>query len=201
MSEEGSADLTTLTVQLLSAYLANNPVLTADLPGLIASTRKALADTGTAAEAPAPIEYVPAVSVRKSLASKDHILSLIDGKPYKMLKRHLATNGLTPAEYKARYNLPSDYPLVAPTYADMRRAVATKLGLGRKPKVEAPAAEPVPAPAPAKAPAKARRKAAEAESAPAKPRRAAKADVVTAAPEAKPAKRPRKAKAAATAEA
>jgi len=184
MSEDVTADLTTLTVQLLSSYLANNPVLTADLPGLIASTRKALAETAAPAPEPAPAEYVPAVSVRKSLASKDHILSLIDGKPYKMLKRHLATNGLTPAEYRARYNLPSDYPMVAPTYADMRREVATKLGLGRKPKVEAPVAAPAPVKAaPAKAAAKPRRKAAEATSAPA-------------APEAKPAKRPRKAKAA-----
>lgn len=192
MIEDGTADLTTLTVQLLSAYLANNPVLTADLPGLIASTRKALAETAAPAPEPAPAEYVPAVSIRKSTASKDHILSLIDGKPYKMLKRHLATNGLTPAEYRARYNLPSDYPMVAPTYADMRREVATKLGLGRK-KVEAPAE-----PAPAKP-----RRAAKTEAAPAaaKPRRAAKAETATAAPEAKPAKRPRKAKAEAPAEA
>lgn len=84
-------------------------------------------------EAEAPVEYTPAVSVRKSLASKDHIISMIDGKPYKTLRRHLATNGLTPEEYRARYNLKSDYPLVSESYSESRRAMAKKIGLGRKP--------------------------------------------------------------------
>jgi predicted transcriptional regulator len=72
------------------------------------------------------------VSARKSLASKDHIISLIDGKAYKTLKRHLSGHGLTPAQYRERYGLKSDYPMVAENYAEMRRSLAKKIGLGRK---------------------------------------------------------------------
>lgn len=74
----------------------------------------------------------PAVSVRKSLASKDHIISMIDGKPYRTLRRHLSTHGLTPEEYRERYNLRADYPMVAPSYSEARRAMAHKIGLGAK---------------------------------------------------------------------
>ena len=81
---------------------------------------------------PAP-EYTPAVTVRKSLSSPDNLISLIDGKPYKTLKRHLSGHGLTPAEYRERYGLKSDYPMVAPAYAAKRRELAKKIGLGRKP--------------------------------------------------------------------
>jgi predicted transcriptional regulator len=70
--------------------------------------------------------------VRKSLASPDHIISLIDGKPYRTLRRHLSTNGLTPEEYRSRYKLKSDYPMVAPSYSEQRRAMAMKIGLGAK---------------------------------------------------------------------
>lgn len=79
------------------------------------------------------IEFLPAVSVRRSLASKDHIISLIDGKPYKTLKRHLSGHGLTPAEYRGRYGLKADYPMVAENYAEVRRTLAKSIGLGRKP--------------------------------------------------------------------
>lgn len=85
-------------------------------------------------EADAPQNFEPATTVRKSLASKDHIISLIDGKPYKTLRRHLATHGLTPAEYRARYGLKADYPMVAPNYSEARRSMAQKIGLGRKPR-------------------------------------------------------------------
>ena len=81
-------------------------------------------------------EHAPAVSVRKSLASKDHIISLIDGKPYKTLRRHLSRHGLTPDDYRTRYGLKPDYPMVAPAYAQTRRELATKIGLGRKRKPE-----------------------------------------------------------------
>jgi predicted transcriptional regulator len=84
------------------------------------------------AHAPAQPEHVPAVTARRSLASKDHIISLIDGKPYKTLRRHLSTHGLTPAEYRQRYNLKADYPRVAPNYSEARRAMAHKIGLGQK---------------------------------------------------------------------
>jgi predicted transcriptional regulator len=135
MSEaESINDVAALTVQLLSAYLANNAVASEDLAGLIRSTRDAL--TAEQAEVPQaePETATPAVSVRKSLASPEHIISLIDGKPYKTLKRHLKARGLTPSEYRSRYNLPAGYPMVAPAYAEQRRAVAQRTGLGgRKP--------------------------------------------------------------------
>jgi predicted transcriptional regulator len=91
---------------------------------------------GSSAEAPAEeavAQYTPAVTARKSLASRDHIISMIDGKPYKTLRRHLTTNGLTPEEYRARYNLKADYPMVAEAYSEARRTMAKSIGLGRKP--------------------------------------------------------------------
>jgi len=133
MADNPMQNLTTLTVELLGAYLSNNMIASEDLAGLIQTTHKALAKLDAPAEevAPAP-EYTPAVSIRKSLASRDHIISLIDGKPYKTLKRHLASHGLTIAEYRARYNLPASYPTVAAAYSEHRRDVAKKLGLGRR---------------------------------------------------------------------
>lgn len=170
MAESEDAGVMSLTVTLLSAYFANNTVPSSELPALVEGTRRALlGDTPTAAvgaaaaepssttptsevesvapEAPAAApEYKPAVSIEESLASPDQILSLIDGKPYKALKRHLSTHGLTPADYRARYGLPADYPLVAPSYSAARRAVAQKFGLGGKRKsAPAPAAEEAPA--------------------------------------------------------
>lgn len=88
---------------------------------------------GAAPEAEPAEEFTPAVTARKSLASRDHIISMIDGKPYKTLRRHLSTNGLTPEQYRERYNLKADYPMVAPAYSESRRAMAKKIGLGRKP--------------------------------------------------------------------
>jgi predicted transcriptional regulator len=162
MSENTQPDITTLTVQLLSAFVSNNSLPSESLADLIRSTRAALTGdpAADAAEAQAAT-YTPAVSVRKSLSSPEHILSMIDGKPYKTLKRHLATHGLSPDEYRERYNLPKSYPLVAPSYSEARRAVATRLGLGRKP---APApAEKAAAPKPADAEVKAAPKAAAAQ--------------------------------------
>jgi predicted transcriptional regulator len=80
---------------------------------------------------PAP-KHEPAVTVRKSLSSPDHIISLIDGKPYKTLRRHLSRHSMTPEQYRERYNLKADYPMVAPAYAEVRRDMAKKIGLGRK---------------------------------------------------------------------
>ncbi|WP_298401100.1 MucR family transcriptional regulator [Sphingobium sp.] len=158
MAENDLPDYTTLTVQLLSAYVANNSVESSDLAALIQSTRAALiGDIATPEPVPAVVEHAPAVSIRRSLASKEFLLSLIDGKPYKTLKRHLASHGLTPDQYRERYGLPKSYPLVAPAYADMRRAVAQRTGLGQRP---APTPTPVEA-EPVKTPkAKAPRKAA-----------------------------------------
>jgi predicted transcriptional regulator len=88
-----------------------------------------------------PQEYTPAVSARKSLANPDQIISMIDGKPYKTLRRHLATNGLTPDQYRERYNLKADYPMVAANYSEARRAMAKQSGLGRKPTKSASTAD------------------------------------------------------------
>ena len=132
MTDADQPDYTVLTVQLLSAYVTNNMVPSADLAGLIQSTRAALVAQPSAAEAEPVLEYTPAVSVRKSLASREHLISLIDGRPYKTLKRHLASHGLTPAQYRERYGLASTYPMVAPGYSAQRREVAQRLGLGQR---------------------------------------------------------------------
>lgn len=149
MAETEKPDLTNLTVQLLSAYLSNNTLPSGELANLIRTTREALEGDPAAAE-PAEPEFVPAVSVRKSLASRDHIISLIDGKPYKSLKRHLSSHGLSPEEYRTRYRLPKTYPMVAPGYSEQRREVARRLGLGRRKTEAAPATE-VPTAAPSTA--------------------------------------------------
>ncbi|NWK95896.1 MucR-family transcriptional regulator [Sphingobium lactosutens] len=131
MSDTEKPDYTTLTVQLLSAYVANNLVPSNELAALIQSTRSALIEEKAQVEVEVP-EHTPAVSIRKSLASREHVISLIDGRPYKTLKRHLAANGLTPDEYRARFGLPKSYPMVAPGYSEQRRAVAQKIGLGQR---------------------------------------------------------------------
>lgn len=128
-----------LATELTIAWLsnANTRVHADDVPAFLTRMHDALnglnAPEAPAADeaAPAP-EYTPAVSVRKSLASKDHIISMIDGKPYKTLRRHLSSNGMTPDEYRARYNLKADYPMVAESYSTHRREMAHKIGLGRK---------------------------------------------------------------------
>ncbi len=129
-----------LATELTIAWLGNpNTRIDAEqVPAFLGSMHSAilkLAGGGETAAADAidTTEYTPAVSVRKSLASKDHIISMIDGKPYKTLRRHLATNGLTPEQYRERYNLKADYPMVSETYSESRRAMAKKIGLGRKP--------------------------------------------------------------------
>ena len=128
-----------LATELTIAWLGNpNTRISAEeVPaflGKMHDTVSALLGTSTEEPVVEPVaEYTPAVSVRKSLASKDHIISMIDGKPYKTLRRHLATHGMTPAEYRERYGLKADYPMVAENYSESRRAMAKKIGLGRKP--------------------------------------------------------------------
>ena len=96
----------------------------------------------SSAEAAPDEQHVSAVSVRKSLASRDHTVSLIDGKSDKTLRRHLTRHGLTPDDYRQRYGLKPDYPMVAPAYAETRRDLATKIGLGRKRKQEGEGEQP-----------------------------------------------------------
>jgi len=139
MAEDQITDHIVLTADIVAAMVGNNEVAADDLPQLIASVHAALAGLGKPTEPEAPV-YEPAVSVRKSLASPDKIISLIDGKPYSMLKRHLGQHGLTPAEYRKRYNLPRDYPMIAPAYAERRRSIAKEIGLGVKRAVETVAA-------------------------------------------------------------
>lgn len=137
--------LVTLTADIVAAHVANNSVATTDLPGLIRQTYDALASLGAPPVAAPEPEHQPAVTARKSLADPDRIVSMIDGKPYSSLKRHIGSHGLTPDQYRARYKLPASYPMVAPGYSAKRKALSLQLGLGRK-KAAAPAdAEPKPA--------------------------------------------------------
>lgn len=142
MSETESVSTIELATEITIAWLGNPNSRPAaeDVPTFlrnIHATVSELAGTSAGAaedidDAPARAEHVPAVTARRSLASKDHIISMIDGKPYKTLRRHLSTHGLTPAEYRQRYNLKADYPMVAPNYSEARRAMAHKIGLGQK---------------------------------------------------------------------
>lgn len=127
-----------LAADLTIAWLSNpNTTATADdVPAFLQKMHSAIAGIGSGDGAQkefAAEEFAPAVSVRKSLASKDHIVSMIDGKPYKTLRRHLSTHGLTPEQYRERYNLKADYPMVSESYSQVRRDMAKKIGLGRKP--------------------------------------------------------------------
>ena len=134
---ELSETLITLTSDIVAAHVSNNSVSVGDLPTLISNVYTALAGLGqTAPVAETPPE--PAVSIRASV-KPDHIVCLEDGKKLKMLKRHLMTHyNMTPEQYRARWNLPADYPMVAPDYAEKRRELAKKIGLGRKPGAKAP---------------------------------------------------------------
>lgn len=127
--------LITLTSDIVAAHVSNNNVNGDELASLITNVYGALAGLGAA---PAPVESrpEPAVSVRASI-KPDYIVCLEDGKKLKMLKRHLMTRyKLTPDQYRQRWNLPADYPMVAPNYAERRRELAVKIGLGRKPGVK-----------------------------------------------------------------
>lgn len=126
-----------LAAELTMAWLANpnTKAEAGDVAGVLRQMHEAVKSLSEPNEAAAPEvdeEFTPAVSVRKSLASKDHIISLIDGKPYKTLRRHLAGRGLTPDEYRARYGLKPDYPMVSEGYSQVRSEMAKKIGLGRK---------------------------------------------------------------------
>lgn len=117
---------------IVSAHVSNNAVSVNDLPGLIQSVYASLAALGQTPE-PAEEKRTPAVSVRASV-KPDAVICLDCGARMKMLKRHLDTDhGMTPAEYRTRWNLPADHPLVAPDYAAKRKELAVRIGLGRKP--------------------------------------------------------------------
>ncbi|WID99277.1 MucR family transcriptional regulator [Bosea vestrisii] len=135
--DQGFAEL---TAHIVSAFVANNSVQATDLAGLIAATHAALTGLGQA-QAPAPEEKtMPAVSIKKSI-TPDHLICLEDGKKFKSLKRHLRTAfDITPDQYRAKWGLPHDYPMVAPAYAEARSQLAKKMGLGQQRRKTAPAA-------------------------------------------------------------
>lgn len=128
-----NADFVALAADIVSAYVRNNSVPTSELPSLIHSVHSSLQNVGAPAVAPPVAEKVePAVPIRKSI-TPDYIVCLLDGKRFKSLKRHLRTTyDLSPDQYREKFGLPFDYPMVAPNYAAERSALAKKIGLGRQ---------------------------------------------------------------------
>jgi predicted transcriptional regulator len=120
-----------LTASVVSAYVSNNSISPFDLPGLIASVHASIKGLSAPAAAQEAEKPVPPVSIKKSV-TPDYLISLEDGKRYKSLKRHLSGRGLTAAEYRTKWGLPQDYPMVAPNYAAQRSELAKSMGLGRK---------------------------------------------------------------------
>ena len=129
-SDHPAADLIDLTAEIVSAYVSKNPVPVSGLPDVIASIHSSLSGLGTPIT-PAVEPQKPAVNPKKSVFP-DHIVSLEDGRKFKSMKRHLGLLGMTPDEYRAKWGLAHDYPMVAPNYAAARSALAKASGLGRK---------------------------------------------------------------------
>jgi predicted transcriptional regulator len=135
MAEETNehGKLLSLTSEIVAAHVSNNAVSSTDLPDLIKTVFGTLSGLNGAKAEPEP-EQKPAVPIKKSITD-DYLICLEDGKKLKMLKRHLATAyGMTPEEYRQKWGLPHDYPMVAPNYSKTRKELAKKIGLGRKPK-------------------------------------------------------------------
>ena len=129
MDEAINPDYTTLTADVVSAFVSHNAVRAADLPDLIASVHGALQGLKAPQQAE-PEKREPPVSIKKSI-TPDFLISLEDGRRYKSLKRHLKGRGLTPEQYREKWGLPRDYPMVAPNYAKQRSELAKALGLGQ----------------------------------------------------------------------
>jgi predicted transcriptional regulator len=137
------SELLTLTAEIVSAHIGNNAVAAGVVAGLIQSVFDTL--SGLVADEAAPAALTPAVPIKRSV-TQDYIVCLEDGKKLKMLKRHLMTAyNMTPEDYRAKWGLKADYPMVAPNYALKRRELAKRIGLGRKPRVVQPAPAPTPA--------------------------------------------------------
>ncbi|THD47590.1 MAG: MucR family transcriptional regulator [Bradyrhizobium sp.] len=121
-----------LAAEIVSAYVSNNSVPATDLPALLADVHAAIVRVSTGAAAPAPEAAKPAVSPKKSITS-DYIICLEDGRKFKSLKRHLRTQyNLSPEQYREKWGLAPDYPMVAPAYAKARSALAKQMGLGQQ---------------------------------------------------------------------
>jgi predicted transcriptional regulator len=121
--------VTGLTAEIVSAYVANNALASRDLAALIVSVHGALSTLGSPPARPEAEKPAPAVPIRKSI-TPDHLISLEDGRRYKSLRRHLAGRGLTPEQYRVKWSLPGDYPMVAANYAKQRSELAKASGLG-----------------------------------------------------------------------
>lgn len=159
VTEELNNELLSLTADIVAAHVANNRVATNEVSDLISQVHAALSGLGNPVKTEEP-EPQPAVPVRSSI-KHDYIVCLEDGKKLKMLKRYLRTNyNMTPDEYRTKWKLPRDYPMVAPAYAEQRRGLAQAIGLGRKkadaptsaeakpPRAKAPKADKIPGAAP-----------------------------------------------------
>lgn len=136
MGDIEKTDLIALTAGIVSAYVSRNRVPPNEVAGLIASVSETIQKLGEPAPAPEP-ELVPAVNPKRSI-HPGHIVCLEDGKKFKSMKRHLASHGLTPQQYRAKWGLSPDYPMTAPDYSATRSAMARDIGLGRKPVVRKP---------------------------------------------------------------
>ena len=152
MTQDNEPNSVELAADLTIAWLGNqnNRVAAEDVTAFLRTMHETVTElagnsTAEGKDTSSAQEFTPAVSVRKSLASKDHIISMIDGKPYKTLRRHLSSHGLTPEEYRARYNLKPDYPMVSENYSAARREMAKKIGLGQKGRAARGAAKASPA--------------------------------------------------------
>ena len=130
VSNNASSDTISLSADIAAAYVSRNSVPTGGLADLIHSVHSALAKLGAVEAVPKPEVLVPAVPIRKSI-TPGFLICLDDGKKFKSLKRHLASFGMTPGQYRQKWNLPESYPMVAPEYAATRSALAKKIGLGR----------------------------------------------------------------------
>lgn len=132
MSSESQQQLSELTTEIIASYVSNHKVAPDQISTLITDVHMALARAPQMAAQPAAPDQEPAVPVKKSV-KKDHIVCLECGKPFKSLKRHLGgEHEMTPDEYRAKWNLPRDYPMVAAAYSEARSALAKSMGLGRK---------------------------------------------------------------------
>ena len=132
MNTENKNAIVELTADIVAAYVGNNAVPAADLPNLINDVYQALAAATGGAKEKEVVEEKPAVPVRRSV-TPEHVVCLEDGKKFKSLKRHLRTHhNMTPEEYREKWGLPADYPMVAPNYAEARSSLAKKMGLGQR---------------------------------------------------------------------
>ena len=133
MSDAGAKNFVELTASIVSAYLSNNPTPAAEIPNLISQVHGALVRVSSGRTETAPLEPAkPAVSLKKSIAP-DYLICLEDGRRFKSLKRHLRTKyNMTPEQYREKWGLPADYPMVAPNYAKQRSKLAKEIGLGTR---------------------------------------------------------------------